>query len=118
MCVCVDRGVYRRVVVFGGHHLTIFTTVCVVCGVSSVFLGYFWGPMPIMIWVATLIVAIEGDMDDMSVLLTLQMINGGVGYYEERSAGDAIEALKKSLAPKANVKRDGRWREVGRFQSE
>ena len=55
-------------------------------------------------------------------------------YYEERSAGDAIEALKKSLAPKvcaaalpssgmklrpppllapkANVRRDGQWREI------
>ena len=46
------------------------------------------------------------------MLLTLQMVNGVVGYYEERSAGDAIEALKKSLAPKANVKRDGAWREI------
>ena len=77
-----------------------------------VFLSYFWGPMPIMIWVATLIVTLEKDYDDMAVLLTLQAVNGVVGYFEERSAGDAIAALKKSLAPKANVKRDGKWQEV------
>ena len=74
-----------------------------------VFLSYFSGPMPIMIWVATLVVALEGDWDDFSVLLTLQVINGVVGYYEERSAGDAIEALKASLAPRCNTKRDNKF---------
>ena len=44
-----------------------------------VFLSYFWGPMPIMIWVATLIVTLEKDYDDMAVLLTLQAVNGVVG---------------------------------------
>ena len=47
------------------------------------------------------------DWDDFSVLFTLQMINGVVGYYEERSAGDAIAALKASLAPRCSTKRDG-----------
>jgi len=71
------------------------------------FLSFFWGPMPIMIWLATLVVCVEGDWEDVGVLLTLQVVNGSVGYYEERSAGDAIAALKKSLAPRASAKRDG-----------
>ena len=29
--------------------------------------------------------------------------------YEEIKAGDAVDALKASLAPQANVKRNGRW---------
>ena len=56
-----------------------------------VFLSYFWGPMPIMIWVATLIVA-EKDYDDMAVLLTLQrqrrrrLLRGAVrGHASRRS---------------------------------
>ena len=74
-----------------------------------VFLGFFWGPMPFMIWIATIVVGIERDWEDVTVLLVLQLVNGTVGYFEERSAGDAISALKKSLAPKASVKRDGRF---------
>ena len=71
------------------------------------FLSYFWGPMPIMIWIAMVIVSMENDWDDFTVLLTLQTVNGLIGYYEEKSSGDAIAALKQSLAPKATVKRDG-----------
>jgi len=32
-----------------------------------------------------------------------------VGFWEEREAGNAIEALKSKLAVKARVKRDGKW---------
>ena len=52
-------------------------------------------------------VAFEEDWDDFAVLMTLQMVNGVVGYFEEKSAGDAIDALKQSLAPRAFVTRDG-----------
>jgi len=75
-----------------------------------VFLSFFTGPMPVMIWLATVVVALEGDWDDLGVLLTLQVINGVVGYLEEKSAGDAIEALKQSLAPRATAKRGGEFR--------
>ena len=74
-----------------------------------VFLSFFWGPMPIMIWAATLVVAAEGDWEDFGVLMTLQVVNGTVGFFEEKSAGDAIAALKDSLAPRASVKRGGRF---------
>ncbi|KAH8045908.1 hypothetical protein JL722_13960 [Aureococcus anophagefferens] len=77
-----------------------------------VFLSFFWGPMPVMIWLATIVVAFEEDWDDFAVLLTLQMVNGVVGYFEEKSAGDAIEALKQSLAPKASVKRGNVFRSL------
>ncbi|GMH57260.1 hypothetical protein TrST_g8275 [Triparma strigata] len=73
------------------------------------FLGYFWGPMPIMIWLASLIELINESIPDLCVLLLLQLINGLVGYVEEKNAGNAIDALKASLTPKCTVKRDGRW---------
>ena len=46
---------------------------------------------------------------DFGVLILLQFVNGFVGWHEEKNAGNAIEALKKSLALKARVKRDGKW---------
>ena len=46
---------------------------------------------------------------DFAVLTLLQFMNAFVGWHEECKAGDAVDALKASLAPKANVKRDGRW---------
>lgn len=73
------------------------------------FLSYFWGPMPGMIWAAILIEAVRQSWLDFGVLLLLQFINGFVGWYEEKNAGNAIEALKKNMAPKARAKRDGQF---------
>ena len=82
------------------------------------FLKNFWGPMPIMIWIAIIVEIIpkpEADHElrpswaDFGVLLTLQLVNGFVGWYEHMKAGDAVAALKNSLSPKANVKRNGQW---------
>lgn len=69
----------------------------------------FWGPMPIMIWIAMFVEILEEDWPDFGVLLALQLINGILGWYEDMKAGDAIEALKNSLKPKATCKRNGRW---------
>ena len=75
-------------------------------------LGFFTGPMPLMIWLATVVVAIEGDWEDFSVLMVLQIVNGVVGYFEEKSAGDAIEELRKSLSPRALVKRSNEFFDI------
>jgi len=76
------------------------------------FLGYFWGPMPIMIWIAIIIEVVKaattGDgWEDFGVLLVLQVLNGVVGWYEEMNAGNAIKALKERLAPSCYVYRNG-----------
>jgi len=79
------------------------------------FLSFFWGPMPIMIWIAALVELIQclsgrsQHWPDFGVLIGLQIINGTVGFFEEYNAGNAIAELKASLAPKANVKRDGKF---------
>ena len=73
------------------------------------FARYFWGPMPACIWAAIIIELIRLDWIDFGVLSLLQFINGFLAWYEERNAGNAIEALKQRLAPKAVVKRDNEW---------
>jgi H+-transporting ATPase len=66
--------------------------------------------MPCMIWAAILIEAYIADWPNFWVLLFLQILNGSVGFYEDSKAGDAVAALKASLKPEAQVKRDGRWK--------
>ena len=72
------------------------------------FMSYYWGPMPVCIWCAIIIELIRLDWIDFGVLSLLQFLNGFLGWYEEKNAGNAIEALKQRLAPKAVVKRDGK----------
>jgi H+-transporting ATPase len=72
-------------------------------------LGYFWGPIPWMIEAAVLLSAVNRHWPDFSIILVLLLANAVVGFWEEREAGNAIEALKANLAIKARVIRDGQW---------
>ena len=73
------------------------------------FLGYFWGPIPWMIEVAVVLSAIVRHWPDFFIILLLLLANATIGFWEEREAGNAIDALKARLAIKARVKRDGKW---------
>ena len=52
------------------------------------------------------------DWQDFVGIILLLFINSAIGFYEERNAGNAVKALMDSLAPKAKVKRDGKWLEI------
>ena len=73
------------------------------------FLTYFWGPIPWMIEVAVILSGVVGHWEDFGIILFLLLCNAVVGFWEERQAGNAIDALKARLAIKARVKRDGKW---------
>jgi H+-transporting ATPase len=76
------------------------------------FLRYFWNPIAWMIEAAIVISALIGHWDDFAIILALLMINVVVGYYQERKADNAIELLKKRLALRATVLRDGKWVDI------
>jgi len=73
------------------------------------FLSYFWGPIPWMIEVAVVLSGIVRHWPDFFIILVLLCANASIGFWEERQAGNAIDALKAKLAIKARVRRDGKW---------
>ena len=76
------------------------------------FLSYFWGPIPWMIEIAAILSAIVHHTEDLIIILVLLIFNAVVGFWQEYQAGNAIEQLKKQLALKSRVKRDGKWQEI------
>jgi H+-transporting ATPase len=74
------------------------------------FLSYFWGPIPWMIEAAIVLSAVVKHVPDLIVISILLLANAFVGFWEEYQAGNTIEALKKKLAPRAKVRRDGQWK--------
>ncbi len=78
----------------------------------SKFLGYFWGPIPWMIEIAAALSAVIRHWEDFGVIFAMLLINAAVGFWQEYKADNAIELLKKKLALKARVLRDGKWSEA------
>ena len=75
-------------------------------------LSFFWGPIPWMIEVAAVLSAVVRHWEDFVIILTLLLMNAGVGFWEEFQAGNAVAALKAKLALHARAKRDGAWKTV------
>lgn len=80
------------------------------------FLSYFWGPIPWMIETAAVLSAVVRNTDDLVIILILLFFNAIVGFWQEYQAGNAIEQLKKNLALKARVLRDGQWINIDAVQ--
>ncbi len=76
------------------------------------FLGYFWGPIPLMIEVAAILSAVIHHWEDFWIIVVLLLLNATVGFWQEYKAGDAINQLKKKLALNARVKRNGKWNKI------
>lgn len=76
------------------------------------FLSFFWGPIPWMIEVAAVLSAVVQHWADFAIISIMLLINAGVGFWEEFKADNAIAALKKTLALKARVLRDGAWHNI------
>jgi H+-transporting ATPase len=73
------------------------------------FLGYFRGPIPLMIEAAVIMSAIIQRWEDFWIIFALLLLNAVVGFWQEHKAGNAIELLKQKLALMVRVLRDGKW---------
>jgi len=58
--------------------------------------------------VAAAITVLVGHMIDAAVILTVVVLNIGIGLYQEGKAEQSLQAIRKLLTPKAQVRRDGR----------
>ncbi len=75
-------------------------------------LAYFWGPLPFLIEAAAIISALRRDWPDFCVVTGLLLYNAVVGFWQDNKAANALAELKKGLAPRARVLRDGAWTSI------
>lgn len=61
-------------------------------------LGYFWGSIPWMIEVAVVLSAVLGHWPDFFIILVLLVANSGIGFWEERQAGQAIARRRPGIS--------------------
>jgi len=72
----------------------------------------FWGPIPWMIEVSAILSALVHRWEDFTIIVVLLLVNAIVDFYQESKALNAIAVLKKKLARKALVLRDGHFKEI------
>ncbi|GAD99437.1 plasma membrane ATPase [Paecilomyces variotii No. 5] len=76
------------------------------------FFSYFIGPIQFVMEAAAVLAAGLEDWVDFGVICALLLLNAGVGFIQEFQAGSIVDELKKTLALKAIVLRNGRLVEI------
>nr|ODN94592.1 plasma-membrane proton-efflux P-type ATPase [Cryptococcus depauperatus CBS 7855] len=77
------------------------------------FISYFRGPILYVMELAVLLAAGLRDWIDFGVIIVgILFLNAGVGWYQEKQAGDIVAQLKAGIALKATVVRDGQEQEI------
>lgn len=77
-----------------------------------VFLAQFKDFMVIVLLVATLISGLLGEYIDAITIILIVLLNGILGFIQERKAEKSLAALKELSSPQMNVLRDGSWTKV------
>lgn len=72
----------------------------------------FWGPIPWMIEIAAILSAMVGKWEDFGIILVMLLVNAFLDFFQEHRALNALKALKKGLAGKVPVLRDGEYHSV------
>lgn len=77
-----------------------------------VFLEQFKDFMVVVLLAATLISGVLGEYVDAVTILLIVLINGILGFVQERKAEKSLAALKELSAPQVTVLRDGVWHRI------
>ncbi len=73
------------------------------------FLRRYWGPMPWLLELAMALAFLLNHHLESIIIFALLTLNAIIGQMHSRSSQKAVELLKKKLAAKARVLRDGVW---------
>ena len=76
------------------------------------FLGRYWGPMPWLLEAAMVVAYFLKHALETGIIFLLLTMNAVIGFLQERSSQRALESLRKRLAIRAKVRRDGTWTSV------
>ncbi|KAJ7223598.1 hypothetical protein GGX14DRAFT_694453 [Mycena pura] len=76
------------------------------------FISYFRGPILYTMEIAVILSAGLQDWIDFGVIIGILFLNAGVGWYQEKQAGDIVAELKAGIAMKALVVRGGKEIEI------
>jgi H+-transporting ATPase len=74
------------------------------------FLSRYWGPMPWLLESAMVLSYVLGHYLELAIVFGLLTTNAVIGFLHTRSSQRALDLLKKSLAVKAKVLRNGEWK--------
>ncbi len=72
----------------------------------------YWGPMPWLLELSIVLSVILQHYLEAIIIFVLLTVNVIIGFYHASSSQKALEFLKKRLAVKAKVLRDGKWATV------
>ncbi|EGC39383.1 P-type ATPase [Dictyostelium purpureum] len=73
------------------------------------FLYFMWNPLSWTMEVAAIVSIALLDWVDFILICALLLLNATIGFIEEHTAGNAVEALKNSLVSQVRTMRDGQW---------
>ncbi len=78
----------------------------------SIFIAQFKDFMIFVLFAAIILSAFLGEYLDAVAILLIVIMNGVLGFIQERKAEKSLEALRELSAPNATVRRDGKWQTV------
>ncbi len=76
------------------------------------FLRRYWGPMPWLLEAAMVLSYLLDHVLESGIILLLLTMNAVIGFWQENGSRKILESLKKRLALKARILRDGAWTTV------
>jgi len=77
-----------------------------------IFLSQFKDFMVLVLLAATLISGLLGEYIDAIAIIAIVIVNGVLGFFQERRAERSLEALKELSAPQVTVLREGKWEKI------
>jgi P-type Ca2+ transporter type 2C len=77
-----------------------------------VFFSQFKDFMVLVLLAATLISGLLGEYIDAIAIIAIVIINGFLGFFQERKAEKSLDALKELSAPQVMALRDGKWTKI------